>query len=107
MNKLLLITMLIGLNIVTAHSQTITTIPLPDEFIATLNMTNKYPIVHTGYLADSIESIISFYQQALGDPQKSKGNNTYHTLFYKYKKHTIRISLYRRDFMSEVSIIIE
>lgn len=64
-----------------AMSQNVTHIPLLDEFVTTLDVTNEYPVVRTGYLASSVEAISHFYLQALGGPIKSKGNNTDKTLY--------------------------
>ncbi|TMP05136.1 hypothetical protein CWC11_10445 [Pseudoalteromonas sp. S3178] len=90
-----------------AMSQDVTQIPLPDEFVTTLDVTNEYPMVRTGYLASSVEAISQFYLQALGEPIKSKGNNTYKTLYYNYQERSVRISLYHHNYVTEVSIMIE
>ena len=80
-------------------TQNVTEIPLPEEFVTTM--------VRTGYLIDSISDIARFYQQKLGEPLKTNGNNTYRTLFYNYQDHKVRISLYRRSYVTEVSIMVE
>ncbi|BED89783.1 MULTISPECIES: hypothetical protein [unclassified Pseudoalteromonas] len=88
-------------------SQNVTEIPLPEEFITTMDVTDEYPKVRTGYLAASINDIAKFYQHALGDPINSKGDNTYRTLYYNYQEHAVRISLYHHNYVTEVSIMIE
>ncbi|MBB1277964.1 hypothetical protein [Pseudoalteromonas sp. SR43-3] len=88
-------------------SQNVTEIPLPEEFVTTMDVAGKYPMVRTGYLTDSISDIARFYQQKLGEPLKTNGNNTYRTLFYNYQEHKVRISLYRRSYVTEVSIMVE
>ena len=87
-------------------SQDVTAIPLPEEFITTMDVTGEYPLVRTGYLAASIDAISKFYQQALGDPINSKGDNNYRTLYYNYQNHAVRISLYHHNYVTEVSIMI-
>ncbi|MBB1280273.1 MULTISPECIES: hypothetical protein [unclassified Pseudoalteromonas] len=88
-------------------SQNVTEIPLPEEFVTTMDVAGEYPMVRTGYLTDSISDIARFYQQKLGEPLKTNGNNTYRTLFYNYQEHKVRISLYRRSYVTEVSIMVE
>ncbi|GAA60583.1 hypothetical protein P20652_2449 [Pseudoalteromonas sp. BSi20652] len=88
-------------------SQNVTEIPLPEEFVTTMDVASEYPMVRTGYLTDSISDITRFYQQKLGEPLKTNGNSTYRTLFYNYQERKVRISLYRSNYMTEVSIIIE
>ena len=88
-------------------SQNVTEIPLPKEFVTTMDVAGEYPMVRTGYLTDSISDIARFYQQKLGEPLKTNGNNTYRTLFYNYQEHKVRISLYRRSYVTEVSIMVE
>ena len=88
-------------------SQNITEIPLPEEFVITMDVTDEYPMIRTGYLTDSIDSIIHFYKEKLGEPLKNTGNSTYHTLFYSYKERNVRISLYHHNDVTEVDIIID
>lgn len=95
---------LIPLNVL---SQTVTEVPLPEEFITTMDVTGEYPLVRTGYLASSIAAISTFYQQTLGEPIKTTGGNTYRTLYYDYQNHKVRISLYHHNFVTEVSIMVE
>ncbi|WP_338365069.1 hypothetical protein [uncultured Pseudoalteromonas sp.] len=89
------------------YSQNVTDIPLPEEFITTMDVTGEYPKVRTGYLAASINDIAKFYQHALGEPLNIKGDNNYRTLYYNYQSHAVRISLYHHNYVTEVSIMIE
>jgi hypothetical protein len=90
-----------------ALGQNVTEIPLPEEFVITMDVTDEYPMIRTGYSTDSIDTITRFYKEKLGVPLNSVGNNTYHTLFYNDKEHKVKISLYRHNYMTEVSIMIE
>ena len=90
-----------------ALSQNVTEIPLPEEFVITMDVTNEYPMIRTGYLTDSIDTITAFYKEKLGEPLKNTGNSTHHTLFYNYKEHKVKISLYHHNYVTEVSIMIE
>ena len=90
-----------------AFSQNVSEIPLPEEFVTTMDVTNEYPKVRTGYLAASINDIAKYYQHALGEPLNIKGDNNYRTLYYNYQSHAVRISLYHHNYVTEVSIMIE
>jgi hypothetical protein len=90
-----------------ALSINVINIALPDEFVTTMEVTDEYPLVKTGYLTQSISSITDFYQQQLGEPLSVTGNENYRTLHYNYQTRKVRISLYHRNYVTEVSIMIE
>jgi hypothetical protein len=107
MNKLAVITLLCSLYLFPVSSAELTAIPVPDSFKTTMNVNNEYPMVQIGYSSDSISAISQYYQQQLGEPQRITDYNGYRTLFYSYKERNVRISLYQRQGVTEVSIMIE
>ena len=81
-------------------------IPLPAEFKHSLQITDDYPLIQTGYVAQSISAVTAFYQQALGQPELTTGDNARRTLFYTIDHNTVRISLYVRDYTTEIAIMV-
>jgi hypothetical protein len=106
MKKLIILSLLLFTSFKTLAINVID-IAVPDEFVTTMEVTDEYPLVKTGYLTQSIFSITDFYQQQLGDPLKITGSENYRTLFYNYQNRKVRISLYHRNYVTEVSIMIE
>ena len=106
MKKLIILSLLLFTSFKTLAINVID-IAVPDEFVTTMEVTDEYPLVKTGYLTQSISSITDFYQQQLGDPLKITGSENYRTLFYNYQNRKVRISLYHRNYVTEVSIMIE
>lgn len=81
-------------------------IPLPVDFKQSLEISDDYPLIQTGYVAQSISAVTAFYQQALGQPKLTTGDNTRRTLFYTIDNNTVRISLYVRDYTTEIAIMV-
>ncbi|MGS0536153.1 hypothetical protein [Pseudoalteromonas sp. SaAl2] len=81
-------------------------VPLPDDFKPTLQVTDEYPLVQTGYSAQSVADIAAFYISELGKPQLTRGDNSRMTLFYAVGNENIRISLYTNDYKTEIAIML-
>ncbi|MGR3979453.1 hypothetical protein [Pseudoalteromonas sp. 1181_04] len=81
-------------------------VPLPADFKYSLQIADDYPLIQTGYVAQSITKVSAFYQQALGKAELIIGDNKRRTLFYTIDKKTVRISLYARDYRTEIAIMI-
>ena len=81
-------------------------IPLSVDFKQSLEISDDYPLIQTGYVAQSISAVTAFYQQALGQPELTTGDNTRRTLFYTIDNNTVRISLYVRDYTTEIAIMV-
>lgn len=82
------------------------TMPLPSDFKTTIEVIDDYPLVQTGYSAQSVSDIVAFYQSKLGDPQLKRGDNNRMTLFYRLADKSVRISLFSNDYKTEIAIMI-
>ncbi|MBB1295640.1 hypothetical protein [Pseudoalteromonas sp. SR41-4] len=50
-------------------------VPLPADFKYSLQIADDYPLIQTGYVAQSITKVSAFYQQALGKSELIIGDN--------------------------------
>lgn len=78
-------------------------VPLPKDFMPTLQVADEYPLVQTGYSAQSVVDIAAFYTSELGMPQLTRGDNSRMTLFYRLENESVRISLYNNDYTQATS----
>lgn len=81
-------------------------IPLPADFKHSLQITDDYPLIQTGYVAQSVAEVTAFYHQALGQAELITGDKLRRTLFYTVDSNTVRISLFAHDYTTEIAIMI-
>ena len=84
-------------------------VPLPADFKLSLTVADDYPLVQTGYVAQSVSEVSAFYQKTLGSPDLIKGDSLRRTLFYTLESKKLRISLYTQttqDYVTEVAIMV-
>ncbi|MDQ9091274.1 hypothetical protein RC083_06675 [Pseudoalteromonas haloplanktis] len=106
MNKLIRATLIILTFTAFSSDAGLSSVPLPNDFKSTLQIADDYPLVQTGYSAQSVTDVAKFYLLKLGEPQLTRGNNTRMTLFYASGSDNIRISLYANDYKTEIAIMV-
>lgn len=81
-------------------------VPVPLDYKVIMHVDNKYPLVQTGYSAQTMSEVVTFYNQQLGKPDLNRHNTSYSTLYYSIKDQTVRISLLERDYKTHIAIMI-
>lgn len=81
-------------------------VPAPTDYKVIMHVENTYPLVQTGYSAQPMSDIITFYNEQLGKPELSRSNASHSTLFYSIQDETIRISLLKHNYKTHIAIMI-
>jgi len=81
-------------------------VPVPADYKLTMHVDDKYPMIQTGYSAQSIPDIVTFYNQQLGEADLNRSYASNSTLFYSIEGKTVRISLLKHDYKTDIAIMI-
>ncbi|MDP2636500.1 MULTISPECIES: hypothetical protein [unclassified Pseudoalteromonas] len=81
-------------------------VPVPADYKLIMHVDDKYPLVQTGYSAEPMPDIVTFYKQQYGEPDLNRRYASNLTLFYSIQGKTVRISLLQHDFKTDIAIMI-
>lgn len=80
-------------------------VPLPNEFEVRMAMEDKFPMIISGFTKQSIDEVMAFYDEKLGQPEYITDDIGRYTYFYNINGKKVKIGFYQQDDWCELSIM--